>query len=208
VGYTYSDFSELRIPDEFAADDVAAHLSYLVEQVDPKLMGDASSTADRDSKFYDAPAGFMARVTDAGNDDALVGVYIKTVPAGEVGWYALYEPLSALVEQPLLLLDGIEQRNVDQPPTYTRENLNFGVLSGAVVKSDASTIVNATSFAYLPSTVTPFHGTRDYPVATNYNGTNTGSSKIHIASWDRSITYWGPPTTWVGLSGVRFRIVP
>lgn len=207
MGTVYSPFGDVPYPDEDAAYDVPAHLSALVEALDPKLIGEAYSTSDRDAKYFGAPAGFVSKVVNSPshptNPNELVGLYIKTGIAGIVTWYALYEPATTLVEVPLQLVDGFEPRDGTYVPTVFRENTNFVVLNGAVVRSNAADIVSGTVVAYLPDTFVPYRTGADYPISAEWGA--AGVYKITVHQSDRSITYYGPDVAWAGFDGVRIR---
>jgi hypothetical protein len=92
VGYVYTDNAGLRVPDENAADDVPADLSFLADQLDTAVVLQAVSVAERDSKFYDAPSGAIC-VVRAG-DGTISGVYVKTSNEGSATWGTIWSPRS------------------------------------------------------------------------------------------------------------------
>lgn len=209
MAYTYSDFSALRVPDGASADDVSEHFSYLVEQLDPVLYGVASSTAERDSKFFDAPAGFLAKVVNAPDHpsapNALVGVYVKNVAAGFVGWASLYEATSVFTITPLPLVDGFEQRGTAYTPQIVRESEHYISMEGSIVRTDAAQIAMGTIVAYIPPSFVLAREFEDYPCATASVST-TGTSKISLIASNGQVTYYGPSTNWLGFTGVRARL--
>lgn len=211
MAYTYSDLAALRVPDGAAADDVAAHLSFLVEQIDPMLQGMAYSAADRDSKFFMAPAGYFCKVvnppTDPTAPDELIGIYIKTAKAGLIGWYPLYEPFAAYTEYPISIVDGFEPRASDRIPTITVEDPHWAVLSGAFQTSGGSgNITFGTKVAYLDPHVVPLRPAQDFPCSLSYNASNAGVGRVAVTASDGGLAYWGPPTTWFALDGVRIQL--
>ena len=211
MGTVYSPFGEVPYPDENAAYDVPAHLSAIVNLIDDKLTGESFSTSERDSKFYAAPAGFVAKVVNPPghptNPDEIVGIYVKTGKAGVTTWYALYEPATTMAEQPLQVVDGYDPRDGVSMPTVFRENEHFAVLNGAVVKSDGTKIVSGAVIAYLPTGFNPYRTAADYPVSEQWASGTAGAAKISIFQGAMSIMYTGPDVAWVGFDGVRFRLL-
>lgn len=210
MAYTYSNLAALRVPDQNAGDDVAAHLSYLVEQLDPAIVGTAASLSDRDSKFYNAPAGYLCKVVKPNDhpDDpnGVIGLYIKTKHVGQVGWYALYEPGLAMVDIPVSLVDGFDPRGVGFELVLTPENERFATLSGAVVKTNGSAIANGDILGYLPVGYYPYRKNQDFGTAVAYN-INPGNARISLSGNTGAVTYYGPSTSWVGVDNVRYRLI-
>lgn len=211
MGTVYSPFGEVPYPDEDAAYDVPAHLSALVGALDAKMVGIAYSKSERDSKFFNAPAGFVCKVvyppTDPTKPDELIGLYIKTGKAGFITWDKLYEVATDFAEYNLQIVDGYEPRT-GFTPSVLQENENFAVLNGALVRSDGGNITSGSTVAYLPSNMVPYRAGSDYATATTYNSSQTaGSSKISISQSTLGIIYYGPSVAWLGLDGVRFRVV-
>lgn len=210
---TFTSFGDIPVPDDDAATDIAAIVSALAEVVDPKLRGVAFSTTERDSKFYLAPAGFVCTVvyppspTEPTTPDELIGMYIKTVKAGQIGWSPIYEPTAAYTETVLQLVDGYEQRGVSYTPVVTRENANYANLNGAIVRSDAGNIANNSVVAYLPANLLPARAGMDVPVATNSNSTSTFLCPKLSISADGTMTMFGPGnTTWLSFDNIRYRL--
>jgi len=209
MGYTYSDFAGLRVPDEDAADDVPADLSYLVEQLDTGVVLRAVSSSDRDSKFYDAPSGVLCVVRnpdDAVTDPGKVfGVYIKQSNPGTAQWGTVWEPPSALNFVAISIADQFASRGtpVYDPGLWLEPGGVFVSLKGAVIRQDGATITSGSVLGYLPSNYLPLAAASDYPCATAYHSSNQGAYKIGLTS-DGVITYYGPNVNWVGFDSVRY----
>lgn len=209
MGYIYSNYAGLRVPDEDAADDVPADLSYLVDQLDTTTVLRATSLGDRDSKFYDAPSGVICVVrnpSDATTDPGKVfGVYVKTSNPGTVAWSQIWEPPASVNFLTLSLADAITTRGT---PTYDpgvwKENELFAQLKGAVVRTDGQQITQGTTLGYLPSSLLPMQEAADFPCSTAYHSSATGSS-TKVAMWnDGRLAYYGASVNWVGLDGIRY----
>lgn len=209
MGYAYSDLAGLRVPDEDAADDVPADLSYLVAQLDTSVLLRASSTADRDSKFYDAPSGVVCvvknpdnAVTDPGK---VFGLYIKRSNAGTAEWGTIWEPPSALDFTAMSIADQFASRGSPtyDPGLWVEPGGVFVSMKGAVIRQDGATITSGSILGYLPSTMLPLGAASDYPCATAYHSSNQGAYKVGLAS-DGVVTYYGPNVNWVGFDGIRY----
>ncbi len=205
MAYSYSDYNGLRVPDGASADDVAEHLSYLIEQLDTRLQGVASSTAERDSKFFDAPAGFVCKVMNTTPDpDELVGIYVKTKPAGSNGWYTLYENATTFTVQPLLLVDGYEPRTNDTVPKIVVEDENWITIEGQVVRTDGGVITFGSPVAYVPAPLAVPAQTHDWPVGTT-GVSAAGAPRVSLSTSSLALVYWGPSCTAFMFDGIRYR---
>lgn len=205
MGYTFSDFAGFRVPDENAADDVPADLSFLTEQLDTVTVLKAVSVADRDQKFYDAPSGVLCVVR---SDPAGVvsGVYVKTSGEGSSTWGTLWEPPAALELVALTLADSYTTRGTPtyDPGVYREPGGIFAQLSGAIIRVDGTPIQSSSVVAYLPSGYLPLRPSNDYAVAiTSSSAYTTSEPKIGI-SGDGVMTYYGTPTSWVGFDSIRY----
>jgi hypothetical protein len=210
VGYTFTDLAGLRVPDENAADDVPADLSYLVEQLDTAIVLQAISTADRDSKFYDAPSGVICVVRAALPDGTISGVYIKTANAGASTWGTLWEPPASLSFTAIQLASDYTTRGTPtyDPGVYNETGGIFATLTGAFARVDGTQVTGSNVIGYLPSGFLPLKSAEDHPVAITSSAANTTSCpKISLAS-DGTISYFGTATNWVGLEGVRYFLAP
>lgn len=210
MGYTYTDFAQLRVPDENAGDDVPADLSFLAEQLDTGLVLRAASAADRDSKFYDAPSGVICVVKNA--DDALTdpgkvfGVYLKTSGAGTATWGTLWEPPAALSLVAITLNDAYTTRGTPayDPGVFREAGGIFAQCSGAIVRADGTPIQSSSVIGYLPSGYLPLRPANDFPVAiTSSSSYTTSEPKVSLQA-DGTMTYYGTPTNWVGFDSIRY----
>ncbi len=203
MGYTYTDFAELRVPDENAGDDVPADLSYLAEQLDTGLVLRAVSVAERDSKFYDAPSGILCVVRDGGG--VVSGVYIKTSGEGTATWGTLWEPPSALTLTAITLADDYTTRGTPSydPGVYKEPGGIFAQMSGAIVRVDGTPIQSSTVIGYLPSGYLPLR-VGDFSVAITSSSSYTTSKPKVSLQVDGTINYFGTPTNWVGFDNIRY----
>lgn len=204
MGYTYTDFAALRVPDENAGDDVPADLSFLAEQLDTGLVLRAVSTADRDSKFYDAPSGVIAVVRAL--DGAVSGVYVKTSNEGSAAWGTLWEPPAALTLVSVLLNETYTSRGTPtyDPGVYREAGGIFGQMSGAIVKVDGTKVTSGSVLGYLPSGYLPMRPSNDYAVAvTSATASSTSTPKVSLSA-DGAITYYGTDIAWVGFDSIRY----
>lgn len=204
VGYTYTDFAGLRVPDENAADDVPADLSFLAEQLDTATVLKAVSVADRDSKFYDAPSGVICvvRATPSGT---VSGVYIKTGNEGTATWGTIWEPPSALELTQITLNDAYTTRGTPtyDPGVYREPGGIFAQMSGAIVRVDGGQIASSSVLGYLPSGFLPLR-VNDFAVAITSSSTYTTSEPKVALQLDGTIQYYGTPTNWVGFDSIRY----
>lgn len=209
MGYVYTDYAALRVPDEDAADDVPADLSFLAAQLDTALLLRAESLGDRDSKFYDAPSGVICviRVPDGAVTDPgkVIGVYIKTSAPGTSEWSSIWSPPTTLDFLALSMTDDMRSRGT---PTYDPgvwiENEIFAQMKGAVARADGAKVQSGTVLGYLPSSILPRFAANDFPCATAYHSTGgAGNPKVSLTG-EGSVTYYGPECNWVGLDSVRY----
>lgn len=204
VGYTYTDFAGLRVPDENAADDVPADLSFLAEQLDTSVVLKAVSIADRDSKFYDAPSGVICVVRSAGG--VISGAYIKTSDSGSSTWGTIWEPPSALELTQITLNDAYTTRGTPtyDPGVFREPGGIFAQLSGAIVRVDGAQIQSSSVVGYLPSGFLPLRSANDFAVAITSSSAYTTSEPKVSLSGDGTITYYGTPTNWLGFDSIRY----
>lgn len=208
MGYTFTDLAGLRVPDENAADDVPADLSYLADQLDTALILTAVSTAERDSKFYDAPSGVICVVRAA--DTTITGVYVKTSDTGTATWGTLWEPTADLAFTSIQLADAYTTRGTPtyDPGVYRENGGIFATMTGAFVRIDGAQITSGSVIGYLPSGFLPLKSAEDHPVAVTSSSANTTSSpKISLTS-SGTITYFGTPVNWCGLENIRYFLAP
>lgn len=210
MGYTFTDLAGLRVPDENAADDVPADLSYLADQLDTAVVLQAVSTAERDSKYYDAPSGVICVVRAAPPDGTISGVYIKTANEGTATWGTLWQPPASLTFAAIQLADPYTTRGTPtyDPGVYRENGGVFATLTGAFVRIDGAQITSGSVIGYLPSGYLPLKSAEDHPVAVTSSAANTTSSpKISFTS-DGTITYFGTPVNWCGLEQIRYFLAP
>lgn len=203
MGYTFTDFAGLRVPDENAGDDVPADLSYLAEQLDTGVTLRAVSLSERDSKFYDAPSGVICVVRAL--DESISGVYIKTSDVGSSTWGTLWEPPAALELVALTLADAYTTRGVAvyDPGVYREPGGIFAQMSGAIVRVDGSTIAGGSVLGYLPSGYLPLRN-GDYATAiTSSSSYTTSEPKVSLQP-DGTIMYFGTATAWVSVDSIRY----
>jgi hypothetical protein len=205
VGYSYTDFAGLRVPDENAADDVPADLSYLADQLDTSVVLKAISTADRDQKYYDAPAGVVC-VVKSTPDNVVSGIYVKTSPEGSADWGTVWQPSGALELVQLTLTEGITSRGIPvyNPGIYREPGGIFAQMTGAVVRTDGAQIQSGTVLAYLPSGYLPLRDANDFACAVSSSSSNTTATPKVSLTGAGTVTYYGTPVNWVGLDTVRY----
>jgi hypothetical protein len=204
VGYTYTDFAGLRVPDENAGDDVPAELSFLAEQLDTKTVLRAVSVSDRDSKYYDAPSGIICVVRDGSG--VITGAYIKTSQEGSATWGTIWEPPASLTLVAVTLADAYTTRGTPayDPGIYREPGGIFAQMTGAFTRVDGGLIQSSSVIGYLPSGYLPMRPNNDFPCAiTSSSGYTTSEPKISLQA-DGTITYYGTPTAWAGLDSVRY----
>lgn len=204
MGYTYSDFAGLRVPDENAADDVPADLSFLVDQLDTVTVLKAVSTSDRDQKYYDAPSGVICVVRSSGG--VVSGIYVKTSDTGSATWGTVWEPPTALSFAQVVLNDQYTTRGTPtyDPGVYREPGGIFAQMSGAIIRVDGTQVQSSSVVGYLPSGYLPLKSANDFSVAiTSSSGYTTSEPKVSL-SGDGTITYYGTPTTWVGFDSIRY----
>lgn len=203
MGYTYTPNAGLRVPDEAAADDVPADLSYILTQLDTAVVLYAVSLSDRDSKYYNAPSGVICVVRAV--DTTITGIYVKRTDVGTATWGTVWEPPSALTFVAISPADQYTSRGTPtyDPGVWGEPGGVFATCKGAIVKVDATNISNGSVIGNLPSGYLPLNTSADYPCATTYQTANIGSSKINLTA-DGTITYFGPTLAWVSLDGLRY----
>lgn len=203
MGYSYTPNAGLRVPDENAADDVPADLSYILTQLDTSTVLTAVSLSDRDSKFYNAPSGVICVVRAV--DTTIVGVYVKRTDVGTTTWGTIWEPPSALTFVPISTADGYTTRGTPNydPGVWAEPGGVFVTVKGAITKTDATNIANGDTLGFLPPAYLPLLTSSDYGTATQYQTANPGSSKINLAG-DGTIKYFGPSLAWVALDSIRY----
>jgi hypothetical protein len=208
VGYTFTDLAGLRVPDENAGDDVPADLSYLADQLDTAVVLQAISSAERDSKFYDAPSGVVC-VVRAG-DGTITGVYIKTANEGTATWGTLWEPPAGLTFTAIQLADAYTTRGTPtyDPGVYREPGGIFATLTGALVRIDGAQVASGSVVGYLPSGFLPLKAASDYAVAVTSSTANSTSSPKVSLSPDGTMTYFGTSVNWVGLDSIRYFLAP
>lgn len=182
MGATYSAFSGLPVPDSGATNDVPYWLSQLVAGLDTQLILTATSTADRDSKFFNAPSGVICVVR---SPSAVVSaVYIKTSDVGTSVWSPIWTAPAPLTPQPLILADGVQAANGKAPIAVFNPVPNTWTLYGNVSFINGNPIPNNTIVASLPAAVSLSNVQPQYDgsAATSIvgTGTPTGYAKVSV----------------------------
>lgn len=205
MGATYSQFSALPVPDTAGNNDVPYWLSQLVAGLDTKLLLSATSTSDRDSKFFNAPAGVVCVVATGGT---ATGVYVKTSDVGTSVWATVWTAPVAPTPVTIPLADGLQATNGKTPVAVYNATTNTWTLWGNIATVNGSSIGNSTTLGTLPAAVSlatyqPYYeGVSTESVSGT--GTLPGAVKISINSSGSIIAYMGSglATNWVGLDGI------
>lgn len=209
MGSTNSQFASLVVPDDVALDDVPYWLSQLVNGLDQKVVGRATSNSDRDSRFYGADAGLVCVVANAGT---ATGCYVKTSAANTAPtWGILWQPPLAPAPVPLTLVDGFQATNGKTPVAVYDAFSNRWALWGNVNLVAGGTVPNNTTFAYLPSQVSvssvvqPYY---DFSVPTSLSPPNAYAvGKVNVNPATGALTFYGSPAPWIGLDGASLPAV-
>lgn len=206
MGATNSALAGLPVPDTAAPNDVPYWLSQLVAVLDTQVLLTATTTSDRDSKFFNAPSGVVCVVR--GNDGTVVGVYVKTSDPGTSTWSTLWTAPVAPTPVDIPLADGIQVTNGKPPIAVFNAAANTWTLWGNVAFTNGSNIPNGTVLGTLPaavqlSTIQPVY---EGNAPTSVAGTNapSGAAKISVAA-SGSITIFlgtGVQPVWVGFDGI------
>lgn len=205
MGATYSTFSGIPVPDTAANNDVPYWLSQLTAVIDSKLILTASSTADRDSHYFNAPAGVVCVVETGGT---ALGVYVKTSDVGTSTWATIWTAPVAPTPVDIPLSDGFQATNGKNPVAVYNSNANTWALWGNVGTVNGSAIANGSQIGILPAAVTlssvqPYYegattcsilGTNNPPGVIKFSVSSTGQIFIFMAS--------GVATDWVGFDGI------
>lgn len=206
MGVNFSQFAGLPVPDSAATDDLSYWLTQLADGLDTSVILQATSNADRDSKFYLAPMGAICVVVTA--TPAVTGVYVKTSAPGTAVWGTVWQPQSALVWTPLNL--ALNMQTFQSVPSLTIDAANRWVtLKGTLQTISTAALTNGTTLASVPS---PYvvDDTIRIPCAMNQVGSSgVAVGYVGISAADNSITMFGINAAtmqpqWVDLAGVRF----
>lgn len=203
MGSTNSTFSGLPVPDENATNDTPYWLSQLIASLDTKTVLTAVSTSDRDSKFFNAPAGVVCVVKSVSN--VVSGVYVKTSDVGTAVWSAIWTAPGPLKQVPIPLADGFQTANGKSPIAVFNPVPNTWTLYGNISAVNSTNISSATTLGTIPpavslSTVQPYYegagvcsvgGTGSVPGVCKISVTASGSIIVYLAS--------GVATPWVSL---------
>lgn len=205
MGASFSEFAGLPVPDGQGTDDLSYWLSQLVAGLDTAVVMKASSNADRDSRFYLAPAGSICVVVSG---STVSGVYVKTSAPGTAVWGTVWQPQSPITWTPLVLASNVSQWST--PPSITLSDDNrWGTLRGDVQTVSSAAFVNATLVATIPPPFIVDESVK-IPVAFNQVGSSgVAVGYLYVSSADNSCTLYGinPATMqpqWAALWGVRF----
>jgi hypothetical protein len=173
--------------------------------MDPRLILTASSTSDRDSKFFNAPAGVVCVVETGGT---ALGLYVKTSDVGTASWSTVWTAPVAPTPVAIPLADGFQATNGKNPVAVYNSAANTWTLWGNIATVNGSTISNSTTLGTLPAAVQVatyqpyFEGTSTMSVSGT--GSPPGTVKISVNSSGSIICFMGSgvATNWVGLDGV------
>lgn len=205
MGVDFSQFSDIPVPDEAGVDDVPYWLTQLVSAIDPVLVLQASSSADRDSRYAQAPMGAVCVVVTAA--PAVQGVYVKTSAPGTAQWGSIWNAPAAISWTNLSLASNITQLS-SAPQISIEDNNQWGNLTGDLQTIDASTLTNGLTVATIPSQFVIAKTTRQ-PVAINQVPGSWGTGYVVIDQTTGNINTWGITASaqpqWIDLSGVRFQ---
>jgi hypothetical protein len=206
VGATYSQFAGLPVPDTAAINDVPYWISQLAAELDTQVVLQAASTADRDSKYFPAPAGVLCTVTDPSGN--VIGVYVKTSPAGTSVWSPVWTAPSAPLQVDVPLADGLQAANGKSPIAVYNEVANTWTFWGNVAFANGGNIPNNTILGTIPaavqmSTVQPFYE-GNAPTSVGGTGSPSGTAKISLAVSGNIVVFLGSGVApgWVGLDGI------
>lgn len=205
MGTIYTKFAGLPVPDDTAQDDVPYWLSQLANGLDPKVVCRATSTSDRDSKFYQADPGLLCIVVSASG--TVSGAYVKTSAAGtSPTWGTVWEPPVAPTPIPLNLVDGMGVANGKTPVAVYNAGSHEWVLWGNINLTSGGNIANGTTLAYLPAQVAMSNVQNYYEGAStsSVSGSATsGTGKINVTPSTGAVTFYGTATPWVGVDNIR-----
>lgn len=207
MGATYSAFSALPVPDSAANNDVPYWLTQLVATLDARTLLTATSTADRDSKFFNAPSGVVCVVRDSGTS-AVIGVYVKTSDVGTSVWSTVWTAPVAPTPVNINLADGFQATNGKTPIAVYNPLSNTWALWGNIGTVNSTNIPSSTTLGTLPAAVALSNVQPYYEGASTISVTGTsgppGVAKISITAGGSIVVYLGTgvQTAWVGLDGL------
>lgn len=206
MGATYSAFSALPVPDTAANNDVPYWLSQLVAVMDTKLLLTATSTTDRDSRYFNAPSGVLCVVRDG--TGAILGVYVKTSNAGTSVWATVWAAPVPQVPVNIPLSDGVQVTNGKPPVAVYNPAVNTWSLWGNVAFTNGTNIPTNTILGTIPaaislSTVQPYYeGVA--PTSVGGAGSPSGGAKISFQPGGNIVVFLPPAVSpaWVGFDGI------
>lgn len=206
MGALYSAFSTLPVPDSAGTNDVPYWLTQLVSTLDARLILTATSTTDRDSKYFNAPSGVICVVRNSGTTE-VIGVYVKTSDVGTSIWSAIWTAPVTPTPVAINLADGFQATNGKNPVAVYNSAMNTWTLWGNIATVNGTNIASVTTLGSLPaavalSTVQPYY---EAAVPISVSGTNAppGTCKLSIPPSGNIVAYFGTgvQTSWVGLDG-------
>lgn len=207
MGALYSAFSGLPIPDSAGTNDMPYWLSQLVAAMDGRLVLAATSTADRDSKFFNAPSGVICVVRNSGTT-VVTGVYVKTSDVGTSVWSTVWTAPVAPVPVAINLADGFQAANGKNPIAVYNSVTNTWTLWGNIGTVNSTNIGSNTTLGTLPAAVAVSSVQPYYEGAStiSVSGTSSppGTAKISITASGSIVVYMGSgvQTSWVGIDGI------
>lgn len=208
MGATYSALSGLPVPDTAGSNDVPYWLSQLVSILDSRLILTATSTSDRDSKYFSAPSGVICVVRAATSPYTVSGVYVKTSDVGTSTWATVWTAPVAATPIAIPLADGFQATNGKNPVVVYNSNANTWTMWGNISTVNGSNIGSNTILGSLPAAVAlasyqPYYeGTSTESVSGT--GSPPGAVKISVNGSGNIVVYMasGVQTTWVGIDGI------
>jgi hypothetical protein len=209
VGSVLSAFSGLPVPDSAASNDVPFWLSQLVAVMDDALILTATSTTDRDSRYFNAPSGVICVVRGASSPFAITGVYVKTSDVGTATWSAIWSAPAPASPVPIPLADGFQTTNGKPPVAVYSAPSNTWTLWGNIAQINSGNIISGTQIGSLPAavalnaTIQPYYEGISTSSMTG-SGWPSGAVKISIAA-SGTITVGmagNIQVSWVGLDGI------
>jgi hypothetical protein len=206
VGATFSAFSALPVPDTAASNDVPYWLSQLVAVLDTKLVLAATSTADRDSRYFSAPSGVICVVRDG--TGTVLGVYVKTSNAGTSVWSTIWTAPVPQTPVNIPLSDGVQVANGKPPIAVYNPAANTWTFWGNVGFTNGTNIPTNTILGTVPaavslSTVQPYYE-GIAPTSVGGTGSPSGGAKISFSVGGNIVIFLpsGVSPAWVGFDGI------
>lgn len=166
-------YANLPIPAGGDSPTTPGHLAELAQAIDPLLWQPVTNQADRDARLSGAPAGTVAKATDA-------TTWIKMATDTNT-WVTFWEPLKAW--QALTLASGYEAGQTD--PEYRIEGSKVH-LRGTIQRTDGAVLpVSGVKIASVPSTAYPAQIARLSGTASLTGDAMTATGRVEVFSHDQ-----------------------